>query len=81
MVSRIIRSTSAKWAQERRRLLSKGGPIEVKLSNLQALTQGDAVVTSFDQTYTSSNFKDVSAKVLTWKQLDGTWVIVKESNR
>ncbi len=76
-----IRSTSAKWAQERRRLLSKGGPIEVKLSNLQALSQGDAVVTSFDQTYTSSNFKDVSAKVLTWKQLDGTWVIVKESNR
>jgi len=43
--------------------------------------KGDSVVTSFTQTYTSANFKDKTLKVLTWKQIDGQWVIVKESNR
>jgi len=75
------RYTSAKWINERRRLLGKSGPITVKLDNIKASPQGDAVVTSFDQTYTSSNFKDQSAKTLTWKMLNGQWVIVKESNR
>jgi adhesin transport system outer membrane protein len=76
-----VRSTSAKWITERRRLLSKAGAIDVKLDNIKSVPQQDAVVTSFEQTYTSSNFKDKSLKALTWKQLDGQWVIVKESNR
>jgi adhesin transport system outer membrane protein len=75
------RSTSAKWIKERRRLVTKPGPIEVKVENIKAVPQGDTVVTSFDQLYTSSNFKDKSLKALTWKQLGGQWVIVKESNR
>lgn len=75
------RYTSAKWINERRRLLGKAGAITVKLDNVKASPQGEAVVTSFDQTYTSSNFKDQSAKTLTWKMLNGQWVIVKESNR
>ncbi len=75
------RYTSAKWINERRRLLGKTGPIDVKVENIKATPQGETVVTSFDQTYTSSNFKDNTQKVLTWKQLKGQWVIVKESNR
>jgi adhesin transport system outer membrane protein len=75
------RSTRAKWTQERRRLVSKTGTIELTLDNIQSQAQGDAVVTRFDQKYTSSNFQDRSVKVLTWKQIDGKWVIVKESNR
>ena len=39
------------------------------------------MVTRFQQKYNSSNYKDNSVKVLTWKQIDGKWVIVKESNR
>lgn len=75
------RSTSAKWITERRRLLGKAGPIEVQLSQVKAEARDDAVVTSFTQTYSSQNFKDSSFKALTWKLIDGQWVIVNESNR
>ena len=76
-----LRSTSAKWIKERSRLVTKPGVIGVNLDNIKTVPQGDAVVTSFDQTYTSANFKDKSHKVLTWKHIEGQWVIVKESNR
>jgi adhesin transport system outer membrane protein len=75
------RSTSAKWINERRRLVSKPGPIEVKVGEVKAVPKGDTVVTSFTQNYTSNNYKDVSMKVLTWKMVNKQWVIVKESNR
>lgn len=75
------RSTSAKWIAERRRLVSKTGTIELMLDDIQTQAQGDAVVTRFQQKYNSSNYKDNSVKVLTWKQIDGKWLIVKESNR
>lgn len=75
------RSTSAKWIEERRRLVSKTGKIELTLDNIRTQVQGDTVVTRFDQKYSSSNYKDTSVKVLTWKQIDGKWLIVKESNR
>jgi adhesin transport system outer membrane protein len=75
------RSTSAKWINERRRLVGKPGPIDVQLGEVQVEAKGDAVVTSFIQNYHSQNFRDSTAKVLTWKQIAGQWVIVKESNR
>ena len=75
------KSTSAKWISERRRLVGKTGEIDVKVGDIKAVPKGDSVVTSFTQTYTSANFKDKTLKVLTWKQIDGQWVIVKESNR
>ena len=75
------RSTSAKWIAERRRLVSKTGTIVLTLDDIQTQAQGDAVVTRFQQKYNSSNYKDNSVKVLTWKQIDGKWLIVKESNR
>ena len=76
-----LKSTSAKWLNERRRLLNKTGPIDIKLSNIKVTAKGDTVVTAFDQAYTSCNFTDKTQKVLTWKQLDKEWVIVRESNR
>ena len=75
------KSTSAKWIAERRRLVTKPGPIEVKVGDVKAVPKGNTVVTSFTQQYSSANFKDKSEKVLTWRNLDGSWVIVKESNR
>ncbi len=59
------RSNSAKWIQERRRLVSKPGPIDVKLGEATAVPKGSALETSFTQIYTSSNFKDKTKKVLT----------------
>ncbi|HEX5355518.1 MAG TPA: TolC family outer membrane protein [Aquabacterium sp.] len=75
------KSTSAKWISERRRLVTKPGPIEVSVGDIKAVPKGDSVVTSFQQNYSSANFKDKTNKVLTWKMIDGQWVIVKESNR
>lgn len=75
------KSTSAKWITERRRLVTKPGPISLKIENIKSTPVKDTVVTSFTQTYSSSNYKDRTEKVLTWKRLNGQWVIVKESNR
>ncbi len=75
------KSNPTKWITERRRLVTKPGPIEVSVGDIKAVPKGDSVVTSFQQTYVSSNFKDKTNKVLTWKVVDGQWVIVKESNR
>ena len=75
------RSTSAKWINERRRLVSKPGTIDVQVGDIKAVPKGSTVVTSFEQIYTSNSFKDKTLKVLTWKNLNGQWVIVKESNR
>ncbi len=75
------RSNSAKWIQERRRLVSKPGPIDVKLGEATSVPKGSAVETSFTQIYTSANFKDKTKKLLTWRFVNGEWVIVKESNR
>jgi adhesin transport system outer membrane protein len=75
------RSNSAKWIQERRRLVSKPGPIDVKLGEATSVPKGSAVETSFTQIYTSANFKDKTKKLLTWRSVNGEWVIVKESNR
>jgi adhesin transport system outer membrane protein len=75
------KSNPAKWIQERRRLVTKPGPIDVKLGEVTAVPKGNTVVTSFTQIYTSSNFKDKVGKILTWRFVNGQWVIVKESNR
>ena len=74
--------TNARWQNERRRLLSKPGAIDVKVSDVNTSVKGDTVITRFKQTYRSSNFNDVSTKALTWKSSEeGQWYIVRESNR
>ncbi len=75
------KSNPTKWITERRRLVTKPGPIEVRVGDVKAEPKGSTVVTSFEQIYNSANFKDKTLKVLTWRFLDGNWVIVKESNR
>lgn len=75
------RMSSARWITERRRLVGKAGPIDIRVEDVQARAQGEYVVTSFKQVYNSQDFKDVSLKTLTWRQINGEWVIFKESNR
>ncbi len=70
-----------KWTAERARLVGKKGPISIKLDNIKAYEQGDFVVTSFVQDYKSDDYKDVSDKTLTWRLVNGQWIIFKESNR
>ncbi len=75
------RMSSAKWITERRRLVGKKGPIDIHVEGVKAQAQGDYVVTSFKQVYSSNDFKDSTLKTLTWKNVNGQWIIFKESNR
>ncbi len=75
------RMSSARWITERRRLVGKTGPISISVEDVKARAQGDYVVTSFKQVYNSNDFKDNTLKTLTWRQINGEWVIFKESNR
>jgi adhesin transport system outer membrane protein len=70
-----------KWTAERSRLVGKKGPINIEIDNVKAYAQGSFVVTSFLQKYNSNDFKDVSQKTLTWRLVNGQWIIFKESNR
>ena len=75
------RYSSAKWISERRRLVGKPGPIDIKVTDVKAAAEGPYVVTSFKQVYNSDNFKDTTPKTLTWRLVNGQWIIFKESNR
>lgn len=75
------KGTRAQWEASRRKLVGKPGPISLKLDSIKASPQGSDVITTFQQTYSSSNFKDKGVKTLTWRLQDNKWVIVKESNR
>jgi adhesin transport system outer membrane protein len=72
----------AKWFDNRKRLVTREGAIELRISNVQRRTLSPNLVeTTFDQVYTSPNFKDQTQKVLQWKRTGNEWYIVKESNR
>ena len=77
-----LKGSKAAWIADRRRLVGKPGSIKVQLSNIQTHALSDTrVETSFDQAYTSANFKDAMRKTLTWDRVGSEWKIVGESNR
>ncbi len=70
------------WEAKRRALLGKKGAIKLTLGQPEVVDVGDGQFeTRFTQRYVSSNFSDSANKVLTWRFIDGQWLIVKESNR
>lgn len=75
------KGTRAQWESNRRRLVGKPGPISLKIESIKASPKGSDVVTTFQQTYSSNDYKDKGLKTLTWRLEDKKWVIVKESNR
>ena len=77
-----VKGTKTAWVAERRRLVGKPGAINVVLSDIQTHPLSDTrVETSFDQAYTSANFKDTMHKTLVWDRVGSKWKIVGESNR
>lgn len=74
------------WLENRSRLLRKDGPISVKVSRevmrTVSVTPHLVVETTFDQSYSSSNFKDTTRKILRWRKRDstGTWFIIQETS-
>lgn len=70
------------WKNQRRRLVTRKGEINIKLEEVLARELApDRVETQFKQSYRSEGFKDVMQKSLIWQQIGGQWLIVKESNR
>ncbi|MET0333910.1 MAG: TolC family outer membrane protein [Rhizobacter sp.] len=70
------------WKARRRSAVNRSGNISLKLEEVQARELApDRVETLFKQTYRSNSYSDVMQKSLIWQQVDGQWLIVKESNR
>jgi adhesin transport system outer membrane protein len=75
-------TTRQKWFANRTKLLKKDGAIDLKISNVQRRTvSANTVETSFDQVYTSKDFKDKTQKTLLWKRSGSEWYIIKEGSR
>ncbi|MET0383860.1 MAG: type III secretion system outer membrane ring subunit SctC [Burkholderiaceae bacterium] len=73
------KGSKAGWVADRRRMLGKKEPIDVKLSNVQSHALTDSrVETSFEQTYSSKGFKDTVHKTLIWDRVGTEWKIVGE---
>jgi adhesin transport system outer membrane protein len=70
------------WKAQRRRLVGKPGDINVKLEEVVSREVApDRVETLFKQSYRSNSYSDVVQKSMVWQQIDGQWLIVKESSR
>lgn len=70
------------WMAERKRLVTKPGEISVVLNGIQAKQiSATRVETTFEQVYKSQDFSDTMTKTLTWELSNGSWLIVKETNR
>jgi tetratricopeptide (TPR) repeat protein len=67
------------WEQDRRVKLNKPGAIEVKVGPPTYEIKDGVVKVSFDQEYSSFNYKDTTRKSMTWVQEAGVWRIQRES--
>ena len=67
------------WEQDRRVKLNKPGAIEVKMGAPTYEIKDGVVKVSFNQEYSSFNYKDSTRKSMTWVQEAGVWRIQRES--
>ena len=74
--------TRQRWLSLRRRLVTKDGPIDVRIDKLQTRAlSADTVETRFEQRYVSQGFNARTQKTLTWQRQGDQWLIVGEINR
>jgi outer membrane protein, adhesin transport system len=72
----------SQWLALRRRLVTRDGPIEVRIDNVQTrAVSADIVEIRFDQRYASQDFNARTQKTLTWRRQGDQWLIVAEINR
>ena len=75
-------SSHAAWVEQRKRRLGKDGPIEVRIESLKVAATGpNTVEVSFDQAYTSLDYRDHVAKTQVWSRSGEQWRIVSEGTR
>ncbi|HTY02140.1 MAG TPA: TolC family outer membrane protein [Rhodocyclaceae bacterium] len=70
----------AAWTADRKRIIGSAGAVKVDVSGIKVIMKGpDTATTTFIQAYQSPVFRDVVAKSLDWRRLDGKWLIERES--
>ena len=67
------------WVQDRRTKLNKPGAIELKMGPPTYEIKDGVVKVSFNQEYSSFNYRDTTRKTMVWVQEAGVWRIQRES--
>jgi hypothetical protein len=69
------------WEESKAKRNMRKDWIEVWLNNVKiiALPDNNTMQASFKQEYSSSNYSDISSKILTLKRTDGEWLILAEN--
>lgn len=67
------------WASARAARLGKSGDIKIGISDLKVdATDANRAITTFTQTYSSANYRDVVTKRVEWVREDNRWKIQRE---
>ncbi|HEX4879928.1 MAG TPA: TolC family protein, partial [Limnobacter sp.] len=71
------------WLRNRRERLRSAKGLNINLSDLQVVPSFDdpkVYEITFTQDYTAAHYQERSKKILTWKEINGVWQIVREQN-
>ena len=66
------------WKQQRRSFFSRGAKAKIEMTDVRIETNGLEAQSHFHQSFRSPGYNDDVNKTLTWKQIDGKWLIVTE---
>lgn len=68
------------WATKRKAALERAREISLDIRDIKlAVRDARHASTVFKQAYRSEQFKDIVLKTLEWEQIDGRWLIVRET--
>ena len=67
------------WAAKRAQKIAAAGAIKIELENIRVKEKSSGrTITTFTQRYQADKFSDDTSKKLTWKNVDGVWLITRE---
>ncbi|TCV85343.1 YybH family protein [Sulfurirhabdus autotrophica] len=71
----------AEWVNQRRNRIAKYGKVEIKLSDITAITKGDSAIVELVQYFKNDTFVESGLhKHLEYQRIDDQWKIVRESS-
>ena len=67
------------WAAKRAQKIAAAAAIKIELENIRVKEKSSGrTTTTFTQRYHADKFSDDTSKKLTWKNVDGSWLITRE---
>ena len=67
------------WSAARAKKIAGAGTIKITLEKLRVKAKSpDRAITNFTQSYQADKFSDLTSKKITWQNIGGTWLIVRE---